>query len=103
MFKIVITKERGQSLVSAVPSSWENENILFWPPLLKQKAIDELRKNEKSIPAKSWKKLKCIVKVSDIKTLKEALDLEELYGNTYSTDEEGFVFKIYFQKFLTNY
>lgn len=87
-FLIVITKEGGGSAVTAVPSNWVKDDVLYWPRTMKKTEQESLRSNGNSIPEKNWKNQKCQVKVKDIETFEEALNQEEIYANFEDTDEE---------------
>lgn len=112
MWIVVETIENGKTFSTAVPKSWIADNCLLWPT--QDCEIDEARKNNKS-PQTNWTRLPCkelsqitgTVKIVEfcanlwsvyISTLicrfffvsesfNEALDLEKIYGNDETDDE----------------
>ncbi|KAL9704897.1 hypothetical protein quinque_008415 [Culex quinquefasciatus] len=59
MFKIVQTVEEEEICLTAVPSSWEKDGILFWP---KKNIISRLVRDANSTPGIEWTKMACVVK-----------------------------------------
>lgn len=92
-FKIVSYIENGEVFVNAVPSNWEKENMLYWPPTNNLVIEGRLRKDENSIPDETtWSIRPCKVKLVDIESLKDALGLEKKYALlTDSESEERWV------------
>ena len=66
-FKIVSTIEKGDCMVSAVPSMWERNGILLWPPTNRKIQFEELRQDKFSKPSNNWIKYECQLKASNIK------------------------------------
>ncbi|XP_063635192.1 uncharacterized protein LOC134805937 [Cydia splendana] len=74
-FKIVQTLERGGYRLTVVPSLWESNNILRWPP--KSKNILRVIKDESSKPGTDWEKMKCNVKRRQLSSYAQAeMELE---------------------------
>lgn len=67
-YKIVKTFEKGKSKLSAVPSNWEIDGVLYWPKYNENK----LKRIENSCPEHNWRKINCKVKRSDFLTFHEA-------------------------------
>lgn len=67
-YKIVNTIERGKAVLTCVPSNWEKNGTLFWPP----KGQEKLRHIESSVPELNWKPFNCIVKRRNIGTVFQA-------------------------------
>ena len=88
-FSVVSTiksRVRGKFIkeVCAVPSSWVQQNILFWPnDNLKSKLS-----NANSVPDITWKSSKCIIHKEHITSYEEALMWEEKYSEINTEDEE---------------
>lgn len=59
MFKIVQTVEEEEICLTAVPSSWEKDGILFWP---KKNIVSRLVRDANSTPGIEWTKMACVVK-----------------------------------------
>ncbi|XP_055701735.1 uncharacterized protein LOC129801007 [Phlebotomus papatasi] len=72
-----------RSLIIAVPDSWKQEGLLFWPPP-ELRAIEKLRLNLTTVPDKSWSIYKCEVKAQRIDTFQDAKKLE-------TEDEEDYI------------
>lgn len=62
-YKIVQTIEKGKSVLTAVPESWEQDGVLKWPKKVKE---ERLKVSEDSCPLDDWWKFNCIVKRKDI-------------------------------------
>lgn len=85
-YKIVQTLEKGKSVLTSIPDTWENDGILMWPKKLSEK----LRKNEKNYPQDDWLKSNCIVKRRNISTYEEAeQEVENMckYSDTEQFDD----------------
>lgn len=67
-FKIVETIEKGKYVLTAVPTSWENQGNLRWPKIKSEK----LRRDPFSIPEDTWRSMNCIVKRKNIMSFEEA-------------------------------
>ncbi|CAH2988860.1 unnamed protein product [Chilo suppressalis] len=82
-FKIVKTYENNKDKLFAVPSFWEDKNILKWPRKNEAKHI----KNE-STPEADWKQLKCVVKRRNIPSYETAeYVLKEMLNHTDTEDD----------------
>ncbi|KAJ8729031.1 hypothetical protein PYW07_006727 [Mythimna separata] len=69
-YKIVQTIERGKTILVIVPSLWEENGNLWWPP---KKTQYKLMKDEQSKPdKKEWKLMDCILKRNNILTYQQA-------------------------------
>lgn len=82
-FKIVSTSEPDGDRLSSVPSLWEYNGILSWPP--KNKNILKLIKEERSKPSPDWKKMNCDLKRQNLFSYTQAeIELEsiERYSDT---------------------
>lgn len=86
-FKLVKTIERNGSSVSAVPESWEKNNILYWPAHLNPTQQEKLRSNSGSKPDSSWTKQNCVIKIQDIDTFAEALQYEKQFAEPSSSSK----------------
>lgn len=83
LFKIVSTSEPDGDRLCIVPSLWEFNGILSWPP--KNKNILMLIKEERSKPSPDWKKMNCDLKRQNLFTYAQAeIELEsfERYSDT---------------------
>lgn len=58
-FKVVQTIERGETCLTVVPSSWEENGILHWP---RKNAVAKLSLEEYSEPSPKWEKINCVKK-----------------------------------------
>lgn len=64
-YKIVQTKEDGKDFVTIVPSRWEKDGMLKWPPKKDGKARElyqKLMKNADSSAPDGWNSVKCRLK-----------------------------------------
>lgn len=86
MFKVVCTEESGEKLISAVPYSWECNNILRWPR--NKLIIKKMRKDPYSKPEEDWFSFQCTVKSSNIKTFQEASIIEKSLAAFSDTESE---------------
>lgn len=68
-YKIVQTVEKGKKTLVVIPSLWENEGKLWWPP---RNIQFKVMKDEQSKPGNDWKLMKCILKRSNILTYQQA-------------------------------
>ncbi|XP_069363481.1 uncharacterized protein [Maniola hyperantus] len=82
-FKVVQTTERGKICISAVPSGWERNGVLSWPPNSQLGMI----RDEKSKPKSTWKHLPCIVK-RHFSTYEEASNEANKMESETDTDQE---------------
>lgn len=82
-FKVVQTIERGTICISAVPSGWEKDGTLWWPPKSQMGAVLD----ENSAPKDKWKSFSCIVK-RQFKTYKEASEEAEKMEAETDTEQE---------------
>lgn len=78
-YKIVQTRERGETKLAVVPTSWEKNGKLWWPP---KKIECRLTKDEQSKPdKKEWTLMDCVLKRNNIRTYQlaeaELLIIEE--------------------------
>uniref|UniRef100_A0A1B0GNF8 Uncharacterized protein n=1 Tax=Phlebotomus papatasi TaxID=29031 RepID=A0A1B0GNF8_PHLPP len=89
-WKVVKTIEDGRSLITAVPDSWEQDGLLFWPPP-ELGAIEKLRLNLTIVPDKSWAIYNCEVKAQRIETFRDAKKLEKMLSNIETENEEDFM------------
>lgn len=71
-FKIVQTIENGALLLSVVPSLWEAEGILMWPPDKTNNKIFQKVALPPGTLADGWKLFPCVVKRANIQTYAEA-------------------------------
>lgn len=85
MFKVVKTVEDGEIFICAVPSTWEMNSILSWPPGLN---IEKLRSNPLSKPRSSWRQISCTVKRDCIQTFGEAVSIEDQLSSFTDTESE---------------
>lgn len=53
VYSVVETFEKDTLMVTATPSSWIIDNILWWPP---QRKVNEYRK-KCTAPSNTWKKI----------------------------------------------
>lgn len=92
MYKVVKTIEEGKEYFTEIPSLWEEGGILFWPNITDKFNGDKklLKLKLKQIPPdKSWKKIPCYVKKTDL-SYKEAVEFAENYTSLDDTEaEEG--------------
>lgn len=56
-YKIVQTVEKGKSVLTSIPDTWEDNGILKWP----KKKAEKLKKNDNNGPDNSWLKSRCTV------------------------------------------
>lgn len=69
-YKIVQTREKGQTKLAIIPTSWEKNGKLWWPP---KKLEYRLTKDEQSKPdKKEWTLMDCILKRNNIQTYEHA-------------------------------
>jgi hypothetical protein len=87
-FSLVITKEGGSDAVTAVPSGWVNNDLLYWPRTNKKYEVENLRSNENTVYEPKWRRQKCRVKLTNITSFYEATKLEEMYSKFKDTDDE---------------
>lgn len=96
-FKVVQTIENGKTVLSAIPSQWEENNLLYWPNNRSKLRI--LLQEEFSIPDKDkWEKLPCTIKRNNLKSIVDAeheIDVMELISDT---EEEEVPQKLYHRK-----
>lgn len=88
-FAIVLTKEGSSQLISMVPSTWVENSILHWPRTKKNSDLEQLRRDEFSVPSSNWRRMKCKIKVQGIATFAEGIKLEEVYCNFEDTEDEA--------------
>lgn len=76
-FKIVQTKEPGRKLpsLSIVPSAWEKDGTLFWPPAKMKGLLPKLIRDGNSRPQVDWVPQPCTKKRQNFLSY-EAADLE---------------------------
>ena len=85
-FKIVATLEK-KLYFTAVPHQWEKNKILYWPKM-SHSTREALRSDAASKPEDDWEEYSCTLKFQNIKTFKEALELEKQFTTCYNTDAE---------------
>lgn len=89
-FKIIETIEKGERKIAAVPSGWESNGELMWPPPNK---LNKLIKNASRPPGtiqEGWKKFSCVVVQSNINSMYEARDrLRNMSDFTETSGNEG--------------
>lgn len=80
-YKIVQTREKGQTILVIIPSLWEKNGSLWWPP---KKTQNKLIKDEQSKPDKTeWKLMDCILKRNNLRTYQLAeAELSIMEGNS---------------------
>lgn len=86
-FKVVETLENGKKLLSAVPSAWEKDGHLYWPPIKRVSLLQKLLSDVNSRPAAGWSRRACKLKRQGILTFAEAedeVDRMEEYAGTSS-------------------
>lgn len=76
-FKVVQTSSKGKFELCAVPSAWECNGILKWPPMDNNKkatinAITKLMQNASSVPGQNWKEFRCVLKRTNLLTMEDA-------------------------------
>lgn len=87
-FKIVKTLENGTVNISAVPTAWEENGILWWPKC-SQIVLDKLRCNKYSVPDETWTKYSnATVKAKNIESFHEAIKIEIEFAGFNDTDTE---------------
>lgn len=82
-YKIIQTQEKGRSVLTSIPISWENDGILFWP----KKYAEKLKMNDQNTAQDNWLKSACILKRKDISTYGEAEKEIELMCNQSDTEQ----------------
>lgn len=83
-YKIVQTWEYNKHRLLAVPSTWENNNILKYP----RKNITKYLKIGTSIPEHDWKQIKCDVKRRELLSYETAeYVLQEMVNHTDTEDD----------------
>lgn len=87
MFKVVVTLDsNNEKSFCAVPSQWEENGIIYWPP---KDLLCKVRCNPHSVPNKNeWEAEECLVKMNNIITFREACHLEEQLVNLENTEAE---------------
>ena len=66
-YKVVLTIEKGKSVLTSVPESWEKNGILFWPP---KNATEKIK--QEAYPQDDWKSINCVVKRKNVVTFENA-------------------------------
>uniref|UniRef100_A0A1B0GQJ1 Uncharacterized protein n=1 Tax=Phlebotomus papatasi TaxID=29031 RepID=A0A1B0GQJ1_PHLPP len=89
-WKVVKTIEDDRSLIVAVPDSWKQDGLLFWPPP-ELRPIEKLRLNLTTVPDKSWSIYNCEVKAQRIDTFQGAKKLEKMLANIETENEEDYI------------
>ncbi|XP_047028718.1 uncharacterized protein LOC124636601 [Helicoverpa zea] len=84
-FKIVQTIEYGVQKLTVVPTLWESNGIVRWPPKT-VKFASKLIKDGNSRPGPEWSSFKCVLKRNCIPTFEEAN--KELYQMELNTDTD---------------
>ncbi|CAG9760293.1 unnamed protein product [Ceutorhynchus assimilis] len=89
-FKIVQTREPGHKLpsLSIVPSAWEKDGTLFWPPAKKKGLLFKIIRDGNSRPETDWVPQPCTKKRQTFLSY-EAADLELTAMQTKSDSEGG--------------
>lgn len=83
-FKVVQTIENGKICISAVPSGWEVDGTLWWPPKSQSGNICI----ENSTPKQKWTSYSCVVK-RQYNTYKEATaEAERMEAETDTETDE---------------
>lgn len=73
-FKIVQTSNKGKFELCAIPSAWEQNGTLKWPPIDSKKskaalkATAKLLEDANSVPRSDWREFKCVLKRTNIPT-----------------------------------
>lgn len=84
-YKIVQTNDNGKVTLSAVPTHWEYDGKLFWPP----SAMLKLAYQTLAMPDENdgWTVMDCVLKRQNIPTYKGALKEMSVMCNNSDTDE----------------
>lgn len=87
-FKIVQTKERGEILLSVVPSRWELDGVLKWPRsgTIKPSTFHSMQQDENSVPSTDWIEVKCRLK-RQYPTYDEAKSYSKQMSDQSDTEE----------------
>lgn len=92
MFKIVETVEKNKKNLTIVPSSWEENNVLWWPKYRADKLIQDVN----SEPDPTWFKMKCRLKRSHLFNIDVAEEeLERMVSKDDTEQEEMETTEIY--------
>lgn len=68
-FKIAQTNEKGKLNLCVVPTGWESDGILWWPPAkskMNNSTFLKMQCDGTSQPEADWVKVNCIIKRKDI-------------------------------------
>lgn len=85
MWIVVETVEEENIMVSAVPTSWVNDGVVFWPV----KLADQNNGRQHQIePQKNWTRHACKVLSGNIYSWKEAREQEDVFSK-YSSKESA--------------
>ncbi|XP_055702978.1 uncharacterized protein LOC129801717 [Phlebotomus papatasi] len=95
VWKIVKTIGEGRSFITAVPYTWEDNELVYWPPPGLE-SIDKVRANLTLAPG--WSVYKCEVKIQRIDVSLEAKKLEKLLFNVGTEIEEDVMFNYELKK-----
>lgn len=91
-FTLVSTLEKKRLMFVVVPEKWVNavngKNLLFWPKHLLRWEVEKLRSDPNSGPDKNWIPQECCVKIKNIKTFENGLELEKSFVEFTDTDAE---------------
>ncbi|XP_055687471.1 uncharacterized protein LOC129792434 [Lutzomyia longipalpis] len=85
-FKVIKTIEGNDVMLSVVPSSWENNGVLFWPSGVKS---DKIRKDPSSVPSANWTRHACFVLKKDIVSYSKAIEYQKKFEQTATEDEQN--------------
>ncbi|XP_055381859.1 uncharacterized protein LOC129612337 [Condylostylus longicornis] len=87
-YKIVSTKENGDTYFTAIPSKWERNGILYWPTNISALKRENLRSKALSDFDSNWDTYECVVKFCNISSFSEALKIEANLANCTDTESE---------------